>query len=627
VSAIGAAAVAKFRTPRPRAPEYVLVADFATDSASRAIGDLLAVSTSRALSSSIVLRAVPDSRVRAARRRLGIAETVALIDTTAQQLAVGDGIRSIVAGTIRSFAGNYAVSLRLVAALSGDVLASSERTSVPADKLTIVLDSLTRDLRAEAGEDLAVIRAQPPLQAITSSSLEAMLLYVAARRASDAQAVEMLRKAIALDTAFSAALWQLTYRGAKAGLVELDERRRLHARAYRHRDRLTEYERRRIDDAYFWSPGGRTPQRAQLMDRLREDVRMYPNADDAAVLAEFYLNRQQYAAADSMYRVALALDSTVAQGRYQFDLTLILENRLAEARQFFDGLPPDFPVRGALERELTYVERHRERLRPMYDSTVKSAGNDSRKLVGALVNRANLNFLDGRLADADRDLHVADSLSMPPGKIPELGQMRAKAMFWIRNRPDEALRLLDSLQSKYPKRWDREVSLLYGLLGRPQSAAAMLAAVDSFPRELFYQGTERHQALGAIRIGEGKFLDGIHELRASRTMTDGPPDANAVIVDPEIGYAFEKANLPDSAIVVYEHYRTSPFTPHLAEYAYRLPWVLEHVADLYARKGDREKARAAYEEFVRLWQNADGDLQQRVTRAKGQLASLSRASR
>jgi hypothetical protein len=44
----------------------------------------------------------------------------------ARQLALGVGIRSVVSGSLRSFSGGYAVSLHLISAASGQVLATAE---------------------------------------------------------------------------------------------------------------------------------------------------------------------------------------------------------------------------------------------------------------------------------------------------------------------------------------------------------------------------------------------------------------------------------------------------------------------------------------------------------------------
>src|SRR5262249_34321960 len=49
----------------------------------------------------------------------------------------------------------------------------------------------------------------------------------------------------------------------------------------------------------------------------------------------------------------------------------------------------------------------------------------------------------------------------------------------------------------------------------------------------------------------------------------------------------------------------------------RYPLAAYHLAQAYERKGDRVQARAAYEQFLRVWQEADTDIPEvRDTRAR-----------
>jgi tetratricopeptide (TPR) repeat protein len=87
-----------------------------------------------------------------------------------------------------------------------------------------------------------------------------------------------------------------------------------------------------------------------------------------------------------------------------------------------------------------------------------------------------------------------------------------------------------------------------------------------------------------------------------------------------MGLSLERAGMKDAAIARYEHFLAGP--PRLEYDAFKLVWVLEHVALLYDQKGDRKKARAAYERVVELWKNADPELQPRVARAREKAVAL-----
>ena len=176
--------------------------------------------------------------------RLGLPPHARLDVRLARQVAIAEGIRTVVDGSVVRFSGGYALSLRLLSAESGDVLTSAERTVANPDGLIVALDSLSRTLRERAGDALMAVRAAPPLDKLTSSSLEAMMKYTAGRRAflvegKFDEAFELTRAAVDLDTSFAAAIEQLEVISENVGRGTDAERRALMARAYAHRDRLT----------------------------------------------------------------------------------------------------------------------------------------------------------------------------------------------------------------------------------------------------------------------------------------------------------------------------------------------------------------------------------------------------
>ncbi len=82
--------------------------------------------------------------------------------------------------------------------------------------------------------------------------------YTAGRRAflvegKFDEAFALTRDAVDIDTSFAAAIEQLVVISENVNRGTDDERRALMARAYAHRDRLTEEERLRIESKYLYS--------------------------------------------------------------------------------------------------------------------------------------------------------------------------------------------------------------------------------------------------------------------------------------------------------------------------------------------------------------------------------------
>jgi DNA-binding SARP family transcriptional activator len=607
------------RRPTDRVREFVVVADIATPPGDTAIADMLTDDTRRALSDSRSIAAAPGSRVAAARLRLGVPTEQRLTVPLARQVALGEGIRSVVAGSLQRFGAGYALSLRLISASSGDVLFIVDRIGLNEKELNGALDTLTRTLRERAGDDVELIRAQPSLTALTSTSLEAMSLYVAALRGQpDDKAIERLRQAVALDPSFAAALWQLATRRTER--VTDDERRGLLARAYTHRDGLTEYERLRVEADYQCGPNGLTPDRARLIERVRQIVDVYPNYEDAMWLGGAYWDKRDLASAESMLTRAITLDSTRFGTYVRLMDVYLARNEIRAARKLVDVAMRRFPGMELYEATTAYAEGRRARMREV----LQQAAERGKVWSGGelYLNLAWLNLLEGQVAEWQRDYPSSITRDSAASRL-----LMLAADYWVHNRPAEGLRMLDAELAAHPEqRRSPDAAILYAQFNRPSRARSVLAAYDSAQagevKHSFGQATGRRTAMGWILVAEGKPLDAIAELRGGQMAADGPAGPSPIAADAEVGLAFERAGQPDSAIAAYEHYLNTPYPDRFFDDGLKLAWVLEHAGSLHEMQGNRKKARAAYSHLVDLWKNADPELQPRVTHAQQRLTLL-----
>ena len=615
--------VAMQRPPRDRPKEFVVVAQFTASDSNSMMADMLTVATRRALSESRSLGAAPDERLVSARQRLRMSVDAPLTLPLARQLAIGDGIRSVVAGYVTSYGGHSAISLRLVSASTGEMLASVEQDGIAQGHLFNALDTLTRRLRERAGDDLEAIHAQPTILALTSSSLEAMTAYVTALRLprdSQAVAVALLRKAVTLDTSFASAFWQLSRSIDIAGPMSDAEHRALLQRAWNHRDGLTDYERLRLDIAYNYSPNGTTADVIEHIERLRQVVERYPNAVDAKILADIYLGQRDLAAAEREYRLAIALDSTKQDAYVGVINTLLKENRIVDARRAADDFRRRFaasPTADMFDALVAYAEGRRDRARDIMQRVATSSGPS--RIVG-YISVAQFDLLQGRVAAWERTMRTKDSVSGIPASSPRLRSDRLRAKYWIVDRPAEGLAMIEAAVAADPsQRSSLDIAEYYAQFGAPDSARAVLTARGKQDLTMYLHGADTMPASAWIDLAEGRPREAARKFRESLRFSGGNAPSQTAH-DAETGLAFERAGLADSAIATYEHYLKGP--PSWEADAFKLVWTLEHVARLYDQKGDRRNARAAYLRIVELWQNADPELQPRVSKARERAEAL-----
>jgi tetratricopeptide (TPR) repeat protein len=145
---------------------------------------------------------------------------------------------------------------------------------------------------------------------------------------------------------------------------------------------------------------------------------------------------------------------------------------------------------------------------------------------------------------------------------------------------------------------------------------------DSIARRLAEPQLHRQRA--EVLLAEGKPLDAIAEFRASDVTVDGPANGCLICLSGPLGRAFDRANMPDSAIAWYEHYLETPAMQRL-NFDFdvsSLPNMSRRLGELYEAKGDRAKAAAYYQKFVDLWKDADPELQPQVAEIRQRLSRL-----
>ena len=135
---------------------------------------------------------------------------------TAREIAQRSGAKAVVAGTSCPPAAGYIITVRLVAAETGNDLASFSESAKDAGDLIPAVDRVTKALRGKIGESLKSVRDAPRLEQVTTASLGALRSYTAGLRANDIQgdypaAIQDFQDAIRQDSTFAMAYVQLAY--------------------------------------------------------------------------------------------------------------------------------------------------------------------------------------------------------------------------------------------------------------------------------------------------------------------------------------------------------------------------------------------------------------------------------
>jgi hypothetical protein len=123
-------------------------------------------------------------------------------------------------------------------------------------------------------------------------------------------------------------------------------------------------------------------------------------------------------------------------------------------------------------------------------------------------------------------------------------------------------------------------------------------------------------AIAEIALDEGRPDEAITRLRRS---LDGPRCPLCGLF--ELGDAYDRAQEPDSAAVYYERLVTTSSWWRINSWS-TIPVAYQRLCTFYGKKDDRAKARRYCGDLVKLWSDADPELQPEVQAARKELAAL-----
>jgi tetratricopeptide (TPR) repeat protein len=468
---------------------------------------------------------------------------------------------------------------------------------------------------------------------VTTTSLAALRKYTEARAAAYREedveaAIDLLEEAVAIDSTFA-----LAWRGLATHLrnLRINEERRVEAleAAYRHRDRLTEYERYLVEATYH---SDLTRDREKAIAAYEAILRRDPDNSQALNnIGVNYWDQADFEEALTWYRRAL-LATKGEQSLNIANMAIVHANlgNLDSAAVWYarlDSFPPNmlyedwranflwligdeeaFRAELARLREDSPGERGRER-----------AANALRALeilhgkVQSVIEESEQNARDGR-ARGDADAAVRS--------LRNVARLRLEVLEDTTGAVELADGLIDWIESDSSSIEDPPLWSLASLLiatGQVERGRALAdrswAEVHEQRRRWF--GSERDAWLRfEVARGSGRPEEA---LEAFRTL---PPDTCRPCTQLEIARLFDAMGRADSARAYYESYLETPYNFRIFVDARNLADVHERLGQLSDERGDLENAALHYARFVELWKNADPELQPRVRAAQARLEEI-----
>ena len=621
--------------------DKVLVAAFDAAGADTSLGSTIAEAVRTNLSQSRVVHVLQTSSIVAALEQMQRPDTTRIDLTIARDIAQRTGAKAVVAGRIVPAGSGYVVTARLIAAESGDELASYSESAKDAGDLIPSVDRLTKALRGRIGESLKSVRAAPPLAQVTTASLGALKSYAAGMDANDVRgdyqtAIQDFREAIAQDSTFAMAYVQLAFsmQVVSRGNLHADIDRAL-TTGFRLRNRLPERERYDVEGAYYMNVA---PDRRKAIAALRHAVELdSTNYDAANSLAVTLDETRDYAGADQMYHLALA--SAPSNGTLLTNLALLYVEMGRHGS--FDSVMAVIASRGVPFP--TVGPRYSEYWnRRDYDADEQLARKYADTSTDAQIALADLAQLHGRLREAEQRYAQAYAtnarLHADTARPYSVAYGEALLDAGVRGDAARGIAALDAAVRAVPVATvpdSRNGDLFwlaagYARAGAPAKAREVMSRyesrMDTVDRREYAVNIARLH--GMIALAEGKIDTAVADFRRGDNEADGLPTHRCVICTPLLlGLAFDRGGRSDSARTYFTRYVEATAMGRWEIDKTALGPVLFRLGELDESAGDAAHAAEYYGRFVDLWAHADPELQPRVAEARARIAQLDRATR
>ncbi|HEX6048748.1 MAG TPA: BTAD domain-containing putative transcriptional regulator [Gemmatimonadaceae bacterium] len=611
------------------AKDRVVVADF-----NNLVDDsLLAAGITEAfrvdLSQSPLVRVLSSRQVAGVLARMEQPPSSTLNEELAREVAVREGAKAIVTGSVANLGGAFTVSVELVGTAEGEVLAALRETAADSSELIAAVDRASKQLRHRIGESLRSLRSLPRLEDETTASLAALRKYTEGQRLVLAgrrpEAIRLFQEAIDADTAFASAHVALGM--AYASIAELGRASAALHRAVVHQQRLPFLERHFTVASHAYGRGDYETAIAaytRVLERYPDDIRALNN------LALIYRDRHQFASAESLFTRAAEVDSTIANLYFGIHSTQLLQAKFRESRSTLDLIGRRFPGNPILlnvEIQDAAAQQRWEEAERQAETTIAAARGDTLLLIDPYEALAGITMTQGRLSDAERlwRTHLTLSAATDSWGRHLFGLLQfAKLQLRYRDAPARALALVDSALAAIPldsvlpgdRPYD-DLARFYALAGRLTRARELLDAAAANDSTLARTaGPDRTWTRGVIALAEGRVADAESELRQAAEGLVCP-----ICVLPDLARVYEAARKPDAALVVYERYLATPWLWRYEPDAVDLGWVMKRLAELYDARGEPAKAAAMRRRLLQLWRRADPALQPIVAEVRGRLPS------
>jgi serine/threonine protein kinase/tetratricopeptide (TPR) repeat protein len=611
-------------TTRLTDKDTIVLSDFDNKTGDSVFDDTLKQGLSVQLEQSPFLELVSERRVNETLKLMGRPAGDRLTPEVTREVCLRTGSKAMLSGSIAGLGSLYVIGLKAVNCNTGDVLAEAQEQAAGKEAVLKALDNAAVSLRSKLGESLSSVQKYAtPVEEATTPSLEALKAYSLGRKTEYAKgviaALPFYKRAADLDPNFARAYALMS--AVYGGLNEVGRAAENARKAYDLREKVSERERFYIEGNYYLAATGELEKAAQTFELWQQT---YPRDDESYVdlgCVSVYLGNLEKGLEE--FREALRLGPNNADNYLDLGLAYRTLNRLDEAEAVFKQAEER-----KLESELLLGERYQL-------AFVKGNAAQMAQLVSAamgkppyedmmLATQADTEGWYGKLKNAhELTGRAMDSAQRNDAKERAAGYQAAAALREVEAANREQARAEANAALKLaPNRDVRAMAALaLARAGDTARAEKLAAELDkTFPLGTLVQRYWLPTIRAGVALERKDPNRAIELLKVASTVELSQPTNITVYLCPVYlrGEAYLMLHDGNRAAVEFQK-----FIDHRG-LVVNFPWgalARLGLARAYAMQGDTAKARAAYQDFLTLWKDADPDIPI-LRQAKAEYAKL-----
>jgi eukaryotic-like serine/threonine-protein kinase len=601
--------------------DTVVLADFENTTGDTVFDGTIRQGLAVQLEQSPFLRLVSESNVKQTLRLMGQPPDARLTPDLAQQLCLRTGSAAVLNGSIAKLGNQYVLGLKATNCRTGDSLAEEQVTAPGKEEVLKALAQAASRLRRTLGESVRTVQKyNMPLEQVTTPSLEALHAYSLGRTTlidmeDQRGAIQLFQRAIALDPSFAMAYASL---GLAYGSYSEKESTLNYQRAYELREHVSDRERFYIESHYHDSVTGDWEKARRVYELW---IQLYPRDDIPHLnVAGVYSGMGLYEDARDEAAESLRLLPGDCLSYGALLGSLIRLNRIAEASAQLKNAQA--PVGDCFHLEeyrysLAFLQNDKSEM-----AQIANASQEKWDFEFGSIQAQSAAYY-GRLRASRELMQRVVSSARQSQRIEQGGlfQEFAAQSEALLGDPELAKREATEALARSNGRDVEGVGAVVLALAHDDAGAQSLAddLAKRFPESTLVQTNYLPSVKAQLALNRRQAAKALEILQTAAPYELGNSEGSNVMFPVYLrGQAYLMARNGSEAAAQFQK-----ILDHLGVVLYSPVGALAHlqIARAFVLQGETAKARAAYQDYLTLWKDADPDITL-LKQAKAEYARL-----